>query len=1379
MALNLSTLTNSATSADVLAEVLTTADFLEPVPVLRNLSRGSNKGGDAKQDVALNQPKALPYDGKGYLYLSGVSGNYASVPKDAILNGITSFVMEAKNVYMDDWAIAQEEIFLSNYANGNNAFVFGRNGSVIWLYALYGGNVTQANFAHGLTGAATASVRLTRAGTSVTAELDTGSGYVAIGSSQTVPSVAIDDNSNPLEIGTYNNGVNGKVTGKISQVRIWDNATASGTPVLDVDFTATNVRHGDTKFACATGQVVTINQSGNDPATVIKKSVLRFANKSDDSTNIALQGLLNQTVTGGYMFAAFSVLGDGGEDGARVFGINSVGGADTDTSGAVFSIKGGSSNQLRSFFGGAYQTQHELLFDDSLGDILHEQKILNGSQIGKVNNADAEVDSVSTVISAEEFSLGSSHTGSSNPCIDLEFLALFPASITDAQADSVRNYINNRNNVFSLIDSQGYYFFDPLSLAADAPVSSWNGQIVGSDNDANLTITQSTANSQPDRLAPDKDGMVVRFNDSNDHLIVPSGFVEPAAGSWQVVGTSLGTFAYRVNNTAVTELNLLGNRGNASYRQAGDLYGIILLPESATGADIEAARKLLIDRGAADGTTGGNYYAAWLQRHDIIEFKSFDASTMTVLIFAFAGQTNLVSFPAMSFPNATTLEYAWNGSPSLTSFGTLQAPLCTIFSNAWKNCSSLTSFPAGAKLGTAATGTVNFNAAWKASGLTSFPALDLSTGTNFTDAWNAAASLNSFGAIDARKGTSFSWAWYATNALTSFPSNALLGTEANNVNFSSAWRSSGLTSFPADIDLSKGNNFHAAWLGTPITSFSTPLPAALDISYAWYQCSSLSSFSTPMLKSITFGFAWLGCNALTDFTEGLFDNWNPATIYTGVFNNTWDGCTALTAQSVENILTSIDASGHYATTNKVSGGPALADAGIDIDYDGTTLSAATNSAIDSLSGKGWEVFINGVLVIPNILDLAPAAAYSLRSFDADADPNVVRVRRSTDGALSDFKASEVSDGTLTSWVNTEYNRYTSTNFNTNVDLWSSYLGSSIANVDNIAGRDDCLKYTIDNNSGYHFIHRGGLIVNGFNQRISFEVYIPSTNTVLDEVQMRQANQVFTPTSGTNKTSLKDQWVAISFEFNFPVQSRFDICGNSSTSISYQGNGTDTFYVRNIQIDQLTADGQVTTWYDQGGTNHATQPLEGYMPLLVDGGTLVTEGGKPALEFDGTDDALEMGAIGVSGGAARATYAVVSPDRYLASGGGYLGVNQSNTGNGIVYDHCIEANQFALRVSGNAIYADTSDKLVQNLWATNFAGTQSNDIELFKNGSQITRTGGSNANINTYDDWLIASTPRQGNTFYEGTIQEIVIYDTDQSANRTGIEANINNHFDIY
>ena len=99
---------------------------------------------------------------------------------------------------------------------------------------------------------------------------------------------------------------------------------------------------------------------------------------------------------------------------------------------------------------------------------------------------------------------------------------------------------------------------------------------------------------------------------------------------------------------------------------------------------------------------------------------------------------------------------------------------------------------------------------------------------------------------------------------------------------------------------------------------------------------------------------------LINFPAGLFDNWNPSSIQTGVFDFTWAGCTSLTAQSVENILTSIDASGHYATTNKVSGGTALGDAGIDIDYNGDTLSAATNAAVTSLKSKGWVIVVNNV-----------------------------------------------------------------------------------------------------------------------------------------------------------------------------------------------------------------------------------------------------------------------------------------------------------------------------------------------------------------------------------------------------------------------------------
>jgi hypothetical protein len=599
---------------------------------------------------------------------------------------------------------------------------------------------------------------------------------------------------------------------------------------------------------------------------------------------------------------------------------------------------------------------------------------------------------------------------------------------------------------------------------------------------------------------------------------------------------------------------------------------------------------------------------------------------------------------------------------------------------------------------------------------------------DFGYAFNGCTSLAALpSGLDMSRGDYFNNAWQNCSALTSFPSGAKLGTSASSVNFTDAWRSSGLT------------------------SFSTPLPTATNLSNAFLGCSSLESFSTPLPKAEAMGYSWYNCSSLTDFSSDVFTNWNPSSIGSGVFNLTWDGCTSLTAQSVENILTSIDASGHYATTNKVSGGPALADAGIDIDYDGTTLSAATNTAIDSLIGKGWQVYINGVLTIPNVLTLAPAAAYS------------VKVRRSSDGATSDFKASDVSDGTLTTWVNTDVDLVTPTlnngGFEDGATGWS--LSNATIDTSDFYAGSKSVKLTITGGASSYLL-KSGVLQAGASFRVGFWARISdATKELRVEFGGGASSEVIT-FSSTNWEYKEVTKTAIASGFAFER--------NSSS-------GDYTVNIDDITLTQLTADGHVTTWYDQGGTNHASQTFVSNMPKIVDGGTLVTEGGKPAVDFDGTDDALEMGAIGVSGGAARATYAVVSPDRYL-TGAGYLGVN-SDSGSGIVYDHCIEATQFALRVSGNATYTDTSDKLVQNLWATNFAGTQSNDIELFKNGSQITRTGGVNATLNTTDDWLIASAPRQGNTFYEGTIQEIVIYDSDQSANRTGIEANINDTYTIY
>jgi len=128
---------------------------------------------------------------------------------------------------------------------------------------------------------------------------------------------------------------------------------------------------------------------------------------------------------------------------------------------------------------------------------------------------------------------------------------------------------------------------------------------------------------------------------------------------------------------------------------------------------------------------------------------------------------------------------------------------------------------------------------------------------------------------------------------------------------------------------------------------------------AWVGCSSLTSFPLINTSSGTsFYEAWAFCSSLTSFPANFFNNWvgNPVA---NCFLNTWLNCTKLTAQSVENILVSINFSGKSAPA-----GATGTQADITISYATSigTLSEATTTAITNLKSRGWKPSINGVYV---------------------------------------------------------------------------------------------------------------------------------------------------------------------------------------------------------------------------------------------------------------------------------------------------------------------------------------------------------------------------------------------------------------------------------
>ena len=448
-----------------------------------------------------------------------------------------------------------------------------------------------------------------------------------------------------------------------------------------------------------------------------------------------------------------------------------------------------------------------------------------------------------------------------------------------------------------------YFKADAGITTSGGAVSEWQQVSHSEGNQIATYLVQGTANEQPQHDSSDNH---VTYDSSDDHL--DFYFATITQAGTLVSATSNGIWAFNVNTNSQADVNALGYFVGKDF--AIDQYALILFP-TLTDADLAGVVRWLEQNTNATKTASGSLSDYNRGRSDIVALRpeGLDVSSATNFYRAWRDCTSLTSFPTLDTSSGTNFYEAWYNCTGLTSFPALDASSGTDFRYAWRDCDNLTSFP----LVDVSSGT-NFYATWQdCSSLTSFASLDVSSGTNFGNTWRSCSSLTSFPSLDVSSGTSFNGSWQVCTRLTSFPT----------------------------LDVSSGTNF----------------------SHAWYNCTGLTSFPSLNASSGTyFVAAWRNCSSLTSFPSGFFDSWNPSSISSGVFHNAWDGCSDLTATSVENILTSLATSGKHGTDDGTSGGSALADAVIDIDYDTGTgsLTTATNTAITTLKSRSWGVTINGV-----------------------------------------------------------------------------------------------------------------------------------------------------------------------------------------------------------------------------------------------------------------------------------------------------------------------------------------------------------------------------------------------------------------------------------
>lgn len=205
-------------------------------------------------------------------------------------------------------------------------------------------------------------------------------------------------------------------------------------------------------------------------------------------------------------------------------------------------------------------------------------------------------------------------------------------------------------------------------------------------------------------------------------------------------------------------------------------------------------------------------------------------------------------------------------------------------------------------------------------------------------------------------------------------------------------------------------------------------------------------------------------------------------------------------------------------------------------------------------------------------------------------------------------------------------------------------------------------------------------------------------------------------------------------------------------------------------------GFITTWYDQQGSNNLTQTTAGSQPQIVSTGVLITRGGNPACKFDGSNDFL-IKSSQVVNVTDVSFFSVANND--LNESIGCISSCRSSFETIRIFIERKAALKRAMLVSvSNITYATE----MSQFRTTGDPILYSNIIDASKNMSTF-----DNSNAGVGDTYIgNISTPilqlgRQttGLSHLNGTIQEFIGYNTNQSANRISIETNINNYYGIY
>lgn len=260
-------------------------------------------------------------------------------------------------------------------------------------------------------------------------------------------------------------------------------------------------------------------------------------------------------------------------------------------------------------------------------------------------------------------------------------------------------------------------------------------------------------------------------------------------------------------------------------------------------------------------------------------------------------------------------------------------------------------------------------------------------------------------------------------------------------------------------------------------------------------------------------------------------------------------------------------------------------------------------------------------------------------------------------------------------------------------------------------------------------------------------------------------------------------------------SAFYATATSDLNTTYLGDGTSSIYIWGAQINL----NQLRTYKPTDVSGYAevnmAQGTAVNQPRIVNTGVVEKQNSKPTIVFDGTNDGLLNGRIGNP----RVNHSVLKNKPYMllttvlkneasTFPATYRSAYYNSYGNW-------NANRFYFRIDSTGFNVTarlnvnftsggvptpapltTNRKLFTSIWHAAVS-----DLFLYDNGSLVSSNLNFQSASNTDDigSQLIEIGQLQFDRFFQGNIQEIIVYTYNVTANRTNIESNINSYYGVY